>query len=371
LDLSRSKTKGMQINVLIIETMLSTTKILTLREPTLHVTVVIEVVAEPFSFAAAAGGLLFAFSSAGAGLHRVPEGHVAVYYRGGALLDRMESPGFHVKLPGITQVSYVQTTVQTDNVRNIPCGTAGGTVIAFERIEVVNQLQADAVHSIVKNYTTEYDKTWIYDKIHHEVNQICSRSTLEEMYISKFDSLDETLRDSLQRDINVYAPGITIIAIRVTKPTIPAAIRQNYEAMEGERTKLMVAEQTQRLVEKQAETDRKRALIEAQTLADVEAVELERELKAKQNAAKIEAIDNEIEAARARVQADAELYRASKEAEANRVRLTPEFLQLEAVRALSNNTKVFWGDKLPSLYADGTSLVRGAAAPTTDTGAGG
>ena len=39
-----------------------------------------------------------------------------------------------------------------------------------------------------------------------------------QMYISKFDSLDETLRDNLQRDIDVYAPGITIIAIRVTKP---------------------------------------------------------------------------------------------------------------------------------------------------------
>jgi len=316
--------------------------------------------------AAAAGGLLFMALSAGCGLHHVPEGHVAVYYRGGALLDRMEKPGFHVKLPGITKVNYVQTTVQTDNVRNIPCGTAGGTVISFERIEVVNQLRAEAVHSIVKNYTTEYDKTWIYDKIHHEVNQACSRSTLEEMYISQFDSLDETLRDNLQRDIDVYAPGITIIAIRVTKPTIPAAIRQNYEAMEGERTKLMVAEQTQKLVEKQAETERKRAIIEAHKQADVDAVRLERELKVKQNEKAIEAIANEMEAARARVQADAALYRASKEAEANRARLTPEFLQLEAVRALSNNTKVFWGDKLPSLYADGASLV-GAA--TTDSGA--
>jgi len=186
------------------------------------------------------------------------------------------------------------------------------------------------------------------------------------MYISQFDSLDETLRDNLQRDIDVYAPGITIIAIRVTKPTIPAAIRQNYEAMEGERTKLMVAEQTQKLVEKQAETERKRAIIEAQKQADVDAVRLERELKVKQNEKAIEAIANEMEAARARVQADAALYRASKEAEANRARLTPEFLQLEAVRALSNNTKVFWGDKLPSLYADGASLV-GAA--TTDSGA--
>merc|ERR1719378_1532025 len=117
---------------------------------------------------------------------------------------------------------------------NIPCGTSGGTVINFGRIEVVNQLDENAVFRIVKNYTVNYDKTWIYDKIHHEINQICSRSTLEEMYITKFDSLDETLQAALQRDIDKFVPGLSIIAIRVTKPTIPDAIRMNYEAVEAE-----------------------------------------------------------------------------------------------------------------------------------------
>ena len=77
------------------------------------------------------------------------------------------------------------------------------------------------------------------------------------MYITKFESLDETLVAALQRDIDEYAPGIKIIAIRVTKPRIPKSIKENYEAIESERTKLAVAEQTQRLVEKQAETERK------------------------------------------------------------------------------------------------------------------
>jgi len=252
-----------------------------------------------------------------------------------------------MSIPLVDRTEYVQTTVQTDNVMHIPCGTAGGTVIEFERIEVVNQLSADYVYDTVKNYTTSYDKTWIYDKIHHEINQICSRSTLEEMYISKFDTLDETLRDALQRDIDVYAPGIRILAIRVTKPKIPLAIRQNYEAIESERTKLQVAVETQRLVEKQAETERKRALIEAEKLAAVEAVELQRQLKQMENEQSIASIQNQMHAERAKAQADAELYRAGKEAEANKLILTPEKLQLEAARAIANNTKIYWGDKLP------------------------
>jgi hypothetical protein len=59
-------------------------------------------------------------------------------------------------------------------VKNIPCGTSGGTMIYFEKIEVVNILSREAVIDIVRNYTVNYDRTLIFDKIHHEVNQFCS-----------------------------------------------------------------------------------------------------------------------------------------------------------------------------------------------------
>lgn len=35
-----------------------------------------------------------------------------------------------------------------------------------------------------------------------------------------------------------------------------------------------------------------------------------------------------------------------KEAEANRLKLTPEFLQLKFIEAIANNTKIFFGDKV-------------------------
>jgi len=301
---------------------------------------------------AALGGLFFA-TFASSSLLFVPEGHVAVYFRGGRLLQKTAGPGFHTALPLITRVEFVQTTVQTDKVLNIPCGTKGGTIIEFDKVEVVNQLDEKAVLQIVKNYTIHYDQTWIFDKIHHEVNQICSRSTLEEMYISKFDTLDETLTATLQRDIDVHAPGIRIIAIRVTKPNIPHAIRKNYESIETERTRLKVAEETQMVIEKEAETEKKRAIINAQTVAAVEAVELERTLKVKQTEQQLAEIANAMHAAKERADADAAFYRVSREAEANKLLHTPELLQLEAVKALSNNTKIFWGERLPTMFAEG------------------
>jgi len=40
--------------------------------------------------------------------------------------------------------------------------------------QVVNRLLKDHVYSTILQYGVNYDKTWIYDKIHHEINQFCS-----------------------------------------------------------------------------------------------------------------------------------------------------------------------------------------------------
>lgn len=50
--------------------------------------------------------------------------------------------------------------------------------------------------------------------------------------------IDEKMKDALQVDCTRYAPGIEIISVRVTKPTIPNSIRRNFEQMEEERTKV-------------------------------------------------------------------------------------------------------------------------------------
>lgn len=111
-------------------------------------------------------------------------------------------------------------------------------MINFDQIEVVNRLKKDYVYDTVKNYTVDYDKTWIFDKIHHEINQFCSKSTLQNVFIDQFETIDEMLVEALQKDCDKWAPGIEIISIRVTKPVIPQSLMRNYEAIEAQRTQL-------------------------------------------------------------------------------------------------------------------------------------
>lgn len=84
---------------------------------------------------------------------------------------------------------------------------------------------------MVRNFTADYDQTLIFNKIHHELNQFCSVHTLHEVYIDLFDQIDENLKIALQKDLNDLAPGLSIHAVRVTKPKIPETIRKNYELM--------------------------------------------------------------------------------------------------------------------------------------------
>uniref|UniRef100_A0A7M4FKQ5 Erlin-1 n=1 Tax=Crocodylus porosus TaxID=8502 RepID=A0A7M4FKQ5_CROPO len=299
--------------------------------------------------ATATGVLLFLLY---ASIHKVEEGHLAVYYRGGALLTNPSGPGYHIMLPFITTFKSVQTTLQTDEVKNVPCGTSGGVMIYIDRIEVVNMLAPYAVYDIVKNYTADYDKTLIFNKIHHELNQFCSAHTLQEVYIELFDQIDENLKLALQKDLNVMAPGLTIQAVRVTKPKIPEAIRRNFELMEAEKTKLLIAAQKQKVVEKEAETERKKAVIEAEKAAQVSKIQYQQKIMEKETEKRISEIEDAAFLAREKAKADADYYAAQKVADSNKLKLTPAYLELVKYQAIAANSKLYFGDSIPSMFLD-------------------
>lgn len=42
------------------------------------------------------------------------------------------------------------------------------------------------MYDIVRNFTADYDKALIFNKVHHELNQFCSVHSLQEVYIGLF-----------------------------------------------------------------------------------------------------------------------------------------------------------------------------------------
>jgi len=307
--------------------------------------------------------LAFVLLSSYLGIHQVPEGHIGVYWVGGKLLDEVSEPGLHTMIPYLTTHANIQVTSQTDTVTDIPCGTSGGSVIYFDKIEVVNMLQKDIAHQTIKDYGVNYDRTWIFDRIHHEINQFCSSHTLQEVYIDQFEKLDEALAKSLQTNCDLYKTGIHIIAIRVTKPRIPEAVRRNYEAIETAKTELLVQLEKEKVAKAEENINMMRATMQAQRESDVAVIQAnkeanvslinaQKEIKQKEAHKRSSEIEAEIELLKRKVETDAHFYQVTKMAEANKLLYTEEYLRSLLYQSLGNNTKIFFGEKIPSIFLD-------------------
>lgn len=292
------------------------------------------------------------------GIHKIEEGHVGVYYKRGILSPEITDPGYNFFFPFLTRFEMIQVTVQTDQVLEIPCGTSGGVMIYFDKIEVVNRLDKQFVYQTVKNYTKEYDKIWIYDKIHHEINQFCSKHTLHEVFIENFETLDEELIQVLQNDLKEWVPGLEILSIRVTKPRIPSKIKGTFELMESEKTRFLIVSETQKVKKQEAETRKRQAIIKSQSELEVTKINMEKKLKEKENEFKIAKIENQMYLDREKSKVEANYYKNIKELETSQEKLSPEYIRYESIKAMTSNLVVNIGSQVPLVkfvYTDSKS----------------
>lgn len=103
-------------------------------------------------------------------------------------------------------------------------------------------------------------------------------------------------------------------------------------------------------MELEAETDRKKAVIEAEKNAQIARIQLEQKVREKESFKTMAAIENEMHLAKEKAAADAERYAKEMLAEGNSLILTPEYLELKKYLAIANNTKMFFGNNVPSMF---------------------
>ena len=101
-----------------------------------------------------------------------------------------------------------------------------GVTVFFERVEVVYRLVPSSVVDTVRNYTANYAQTWIHQPIASLLNQMCSKHNLQEIYIHIFDSIDEMLLEELHDVLIVWAPGIELVSMRLTKVALFLLFKQ-------------------------------------------------------------------------------------------------------------------------------------------------
>lgn len=122
---------------------------------------------------------------------------------------------------------------------------------------------------------------------------------------------------------------------------------------EAEKTKLLISIQHQKVVEKDAETDRKKAIIEAEKEAQVAKIQYDQKIMEKESLQRMASIEDEMHLARQKSRSDADFYQMKRQAEANKLLLSKEFLELKKYESLAQNAKVYYGPDIPKMFSFG------------------
>ncbi|VDP14509.1 unnamed protein product [Soboliphyme baturini] len=89
-------------------------------------------------------------------------------------------------------------------------------------------------------------------------------------------------------------------------------------------------------------------------------IQYEQRILEKQSMKKMSELEDQTNLARVRSRADASYYEGLKQAEVNKILLTPEFLELRRIDAIAKNNKIYYGERIPSAFLSALSSDKNA-----------
>lgn len=110
-------------------------------------------------------------------------------------------------------------------------------------------------------------------------------------------------------------------------------------------------------MEKDAETDRKKAIIEAEKEAQVAQIQYNQKIMEKESLQRMASIEDAMHLAREKSHSDAKSYQVKAQAQANKHLLTKEYLELKKYESLAGNAKIYYGQDIPKMFALGGCSV--------------
>jgi erlin len=112
-------------------------------------------------------------------------------------------------------------------------------------------------------------------------------------------------------------------------------------------------------VEINAQTDKLKATIEANKRREVSELNMKKLIMEKEAEQKIAKLNDEIQSHKSKAKSDSEHYRILREAEANDKRLTKEYIEYTRIVSMANNTKVYFGNKIPNMVTTNVGIQNG------------
>merc|ERR1712209_150372 len=292
-------------------------------------------------------GMAVAIADSG---HKIMEGTVGIYFKGGALQDHVNHPGIHFTTPFITDIQRIKIRPRTDTMNPIKTVTKDGIQNTFNNVQVISEVNSAKVVGLVKKYGLEFHKTLVFDRINEQLLSFCAKHTIDEVYSENFTQIVGTVTKQTKETIQKLGNGgITIHHLTIPKPDIPPDIAANYKEVKVQWTQQLVATQQQKTEKIRKETETIKAVADAERLKKVLEIDVQKQILQKEGDKKLSTLENDILKDRKQAAADAEKYTKEKQAEANKLLFDNDgYVQLEMAKSLSTNTKFFFsGDQSP------------------------
>lgn len=281
-------------------------------------------------------------------IHQCQQGHRCIYYRGGSLLNDINTPGYSLKFPFITTNYDIQVTWQTDRLNNVICGSSQGGLALLD-IEVVNKLSdtRDCILKVVGEHTIEYDKPLIFDYIPSEVAQFCKNYTLDDIVIREFDKLDEVLLLKLRHNVESYGLGdcLSIKNVRINRPRLDKDMQKKFESIENEKKATELAEREKETQKVRLESQLQKEIMEKERLRKTTEIEMKIDISKAHSNAEKQKIKDKMYFETKKNEAESEKNSILKKAEGyEKLLANPNYIKLETMKTAYHNSKIIIGE---------------------------
>ncbi len=284
----------------------------------------------------------------------IPEGYVGVYKVLGQIQPNLIRHAT-IHFPIYSQIDLVKYIQDFDELNNLKCVSKEGVDIMIDKVIISNRIDPNYIINTTRAYGTDsYDKILVTNPVSQKLRELCAERTVDEIEITDFHKLDDLIRTEIQEQNNRIATGITVDWVRISGVIVPKEIKDKRLALASEKANKILAEEVMKRTKLEKENEQfisqKDLEIKLQKAANANKemilnIEAEREKKT---------IENQIIVDAAR--ANAEKIRMEADALASMYQI-PGYTELEKMKAISSNSKIYYGDRLPNIvYTHGGGI---------------
>jgi regulator of protease activity HflC (stomatin/prohibitin superfamily) len=298
---------------------------------------------------------IFAIINASTGCFvTIPSGHLGIYsYLGQIQNDTIKHATFYNCL--LSHVNVVKFVPDSDHRKDIKLTSSEGIEMIVSDVEISNSINPSYLVQVSKEYTpTQYDQKLVVDPMAQYLREMAAARTVDQFQITDFGQLDDILKNHIQKLNDDLKTGITIHYVRISGIEVPKEIKEKRLKLAEEKNNKILAEEelkrTRILKEKEMYVAQQDQAIKMETAIKTNEMmlrnmEAERQKKTIENAMLIET-----------AQANAQKIRLEAEALMSMYTI-PGYTEVEKMRAISGNTKIYWGNELPDVMYGGAPVV--------------